>query len=97
MSIHYPDNSRWISSGHFSVDTQAFDALDFLEANHPEHYKDVTDEFPEVLSGVTWTQFGTHVDTEAMGLDIEWTSWLIDAIEATGVVIWEDGEPLGFV
>jgi hypothetical protein len=28
-----------------------------------------------------------------MGVDIEWGSWLIDKIEQTSDITWEDGEP----
>ena len=39
------------------------------------------------------TMSGSGYDTDAMGVDAEWPSWLVDALEATGLVIWEDGEP----
>ena len=32
-----------------------------------------------------------------MGVDIEFGSWLVDAIEATGKVLWEEGEPFAIV
>ena len=35
---------------------------------------------------------GSWLNTEAMGVDPEFSSWLIDAIEDTGYAVWEDGE-----
>lgn len=81
---------RTISSGHFSVDIQALDALDYLRAHHPAAYTQVIKDFPETADP-TWE--GAWLDTEAMGVDVEYGSWLVDAIEATGLVAWEDGEP----
>lgn len=77
-----------ISSGHWSVDLQAMDALSFLQENYPEEAKAIRKEFPEPF---IWS--GSWLDTEAMGVDVEYGSWLVDAIEATGLIIWEDGEP----
>ena len=81
-----------ISSNHFSVDLQAVDAMHWLEANAPEAYAAVIDQFPEYPTCV-FSAMSSWFDTEAMGVDDEWGSWLVDAIEATGVVSWEDGEP----
>jgi len=79
-----------ISSNHMSVDIQASAALDWLRFFQPEAYCEVRKDFAETI---IWDELGTHFDTEAMGVDIEWGSWLIDAIEATGFIWWEEGEP----
>lgn len=97
MSIVYPAGGpRYISSNHFSVDAQAADAMDWLEEHDPDNYAAVVAVMPEWPRRV-WGDFGTHFDTEAMGVDPEWGSWLIDAIEATGSVFWEEGEPVAYV
>ena len=79
-----------ISSNHFSVDLQAQDAMDWLEVNHLDAYGNVLKGFPEWPYRVF---DGSWLNTEAMGVDPEFSSWLIDAIEDTGYVVWEDGEP----
>lgn len=81
-----------ISSGHFSVDGQAMDALRYLQANAPEAYAEVLKSFPEI-DRISFENMGSHFDTDTMGVDVEWGSWLVDAIEATDAVYWEDGEP----
>lgn len=50
--------------------------------------------FPE-MAYPKWE--GSWLNTEAMGVDVEYGSWLVDAIEATGVVMWEEGEPWALV
>lgn len=79
-----------ISSNHFSVDQQAADAMRWLLHNAPGQFAAVLVEFPE-YHWVKWEL--SHFDTDAMGVHDEWGSWLVDAIEATGLVWWEDGEP----
>lgn len=79
-----------ISNNKFSVDDQAIDAVRHLEVNHPKVHADLKGRFPELD---TYTMSGSWFDTEAMGVDAEWGSWLVDAIEETGLVRWEDGEP----
>lgn len=83
-----------ISSNGFSVDLQAYDALYWLEAVYPHHYTKVSEQFPEP---VVWNDWGTHIDTETMGVSEDYVSWLVDAIEDTGVVTWWEGEPWGRV
>lgn len=81
-----------ISSNHFSTDQQALDVLDYLKHNYPEDYAAVVADFPEAKTaelGGTSAWF----DTDAMGVDFEWGCWLIDRLEETGRVIWEEGEP----
>lgn len=79
-----------ISSNGFSHDTQVKDALDYLEHNHNGVWEDLVKQFPEALN-ITWD--GSWFDTEAMGVDEEYSSWLCDAIEETGLVEWDEGEP----
>ena len=79
-----------LSSGHFSTDSQMHDALNFLRINRPGDAAAIVAEFPQ-LDALVWS--GSWVDTDATGVDPEFTSWVIDAIEATGLVWWEDGEP----
>lgn len=77
-----------ISSNHLSQDQQVSDALDWMRVTHPTAYAAVRRHFPETLQ---WS--GSWIDTDAMGVDCEWSSWLCDAIEETGLVLWIDGEP----
>jgi hypothetical protein len=77
-----------ISSNQFSHDTQVQDALDYLRISHPGEYCEVVREFPDNLIFE-----GASVDTEAMGVDCEYVSWLTDRIESTGRVYWVEGEP----
>lgn len=79
-----------ISSGHFSHDIQVADALDYLRHNHEDAYASILTDFPE-LADVKWSM--SWFDTDAMGVDAEYSSWVADAIEATGLVQWFDGEP----
>ena len=81
-----------ISSGHFSHDMQVADAMSYLETNHNDDYREIIEQFD--WKATKW--IGSWVDTEAMGVDQEWSSWLCDAIEDTGHVWWEDGEPWAY-
>lgn len=81
-----------ISSSGASHDQQASDALDYLRLEHPAAYADVRREFPETLR---WN--GAWIDTAAMEVHDEWSSWLTDAIESTDWVQWHDGEPYAMV
>lgn len=83
-----------ISSNHKSVDDQIEDAMDYL-ANWGEDWNKVVNQFPEWRERVWEEPLRSHFDTEAMGVNEEWASWLIEAIEATGRVKWEDDEPWG--
>lgn len=83
-----------LSSNHFSTDLQALDVLNWMEVEHPIAFEAIRSQFPEVgniIFEISW------FDTEAMGVDQEWGSWLVDALEGTGLVWWEEGEPWGFV
>jgi hypothetical protein len=79
-----------ISSGHYSTDIQAMDALRYLWLAHPPAAAQIMRDFPE-MGDPKWE--GSWLDTDAMGVDVEYGSWLVDAIEATGHVYWEEGEP----
>ena len=79
-----------ISSNGYSTDQQVVDALDYLRINHPAEYSDVRRRFPE---NIILPDDSAWFDTDEMGVDIEWSSWLADAIEDTGLVTWDDGEP----
>ena len=81
-----------ISSNGFSHDQQVSDALDYLRLNQPAAYSEIRKNFPE---NIIWEDTASKAwfDTKAMGVDVEWSSWLCDAIEETGLVIWEEGEP----
>jgi hypothetical protein len=83
-----------ISSNQFSTDLQAMDALSYLEHDHPDAYAKVRTEFPELDRALsTLSGMSSWVDTEELDLDPEYMSWVVYAIEETGVVYWEDGEP----
>jgi hypothetical protein len=77
-----------VSGNQFSHDTQVSDALDFLRIARPGAYCTVRKEFTE---SIVWS--GSWFDTEQMGVEPEYSSWLGEAIESTGFVTWWDGEP----
>jgi hypothetical protein len=84
-----------LSSNHYSVDDQANDVLSWL--TDPENaalagfsWSAFTTEFPEWQHAV-WS--GAWLDTDAMGVDPEFMSWVIDWIERNSRVTWDDGEP----
>jgi len=81
-----------ISSGSFSHDTQVSDAMDYLQLNHVESYTLIKRLYPETFK---WD--GAWLDTEAMDVDQDFSSWVADAIENTGHIEWEDGEPYAIV
>lgn len=81
----------FISSNHFSGDLQARDALDYLRLNHIEAYCEVRKHFPETF---VFGEYSGWFDTDAMGVDEEYGSWLCDAIENTGIITWWEGEPV---
>lgn len=78
-----------ISSNHYSTDMQACDALAYLRLTHPVEYSALARKFEHVtLPGTSCWFADAYPD-----LDPEYGSWLIEAIEATGLVWWEEGEP----
>lgn len=79
-----------ISSNQFSVDQQVEDAVDWLRIINPARHAKLLAEFPEWESRV-WA--GAWFDTEAMGVDPNFTDWVIDEIEDSGEIWWEEGEP----
>lgn len=86
-----------ISSNHKSVDEQISDAMDWLKINAPGDYARIVEQYPEWLNR-KWLMPGeAWLDTEAMGVDEEWSSWLADAIEQSTNIYWEDGEPYASV
>lgn len=84
-------NSHTISDNHLSVDQQVYDALEYLRVFHVDAYVAIRRQFPETI-----IFDGSWFDTDAMRVDSEWNCWLADAIEDTGIVYWEDGEPWSF-
>lgn len=88
-----------VSSNSFSHDQQVDDAWGWLRGEMPEDDFDLlVQKFPEMegvypTTGIIWS--GSCFDTEAMGVDVEYTSWVADALEETGLIYWEDGEPYG--
>ncbi len=78
-----------LASSGTSHDRQVEAALDAL--NEPDLWS-VRRQYPEAL---IWAEgpSGAWLDTEAMKVDPEWSSWVCDAIENTGAVQWVDGEP----
>ena len=85
---------RTLSSNGFSHDMQVDDVLDYLRGEMSESdYKDkliIAGFYDEVERRVL---DGAHFDTEAMGVDVEWSSWLADWIENNTDVFWWEGEP----
>ena len=79
-----------ISSNHFSHDQQVLDVMDYLEIEDGIAFSHLINMFPEWLN-VSFD--GAWIDTDAMDVDVEFTSWLVDEIEACSNVMWHDGEP----
>lgn len=88
MDTESENEEYTISSNAFSIDLQAIDALNHLRLVHPKAYSEIVKHFNEP---VIWS--GSWFDTDAMGVDPDYSSWLVDAIEDSGHVSWVDGEP----
>lgn len=71
-------------------DHQLFDAMCWLEEAHPDEYLMLLTQFPEWLN-LRWS--GGWLDTAEMRVHDEWPWWLTEAVEATGLVAWVNGEP----
>lgn len=82
-----------ISSGHYSLDTQLVDAVSYLESTHPALYTKFLEATPEWERRTMGEGHSSWFDTDAMGVDVEWSSWCVDWIEANTPIYWEDGEP----
>lgn len=76
-----------VSSNHLSVDLQVKDAVESLG---PRQKRGFDAAYPEWHT-LVWS--GSWVDAEASAVDPEYTSWIIDWIEANTNIMWEDGEP----
>lgn len=90
LNLQEIDQRLPLSHNGFSVDLQAEDALYYIASEYPEVYNDIKQGFPEI-ENIKWD--GSWIDTESMGVDPDWPCWLIDAIENTGLVWWEESEP----
>lgn len=89
-----PDTTT-VSANSYSHDQQVDDAWSWARGEMPEDDFDLlVREFPQ-MEHITWEPGNTWFDCEAMGVDPEFTSWVADALENTGVIRWEDGEPYG--
>lgn len=94
MSDHGSKAVTTVSSNGFSHEDQVLDALRYLRDHFPEAYAELLSKIPrEVKIG------GKQFDREAWDRsgDLEWSSYLCDDIEDTGLIWWEEGEPFGFV
>jgi hypothetical protein len=84
-----------VSAKSYSHDQQVDDAWSWVRGEMPEDDFDLlVQKFPE-MERIVWS--GSWFDTEAMGVDVEYTSWVADALEETGRIHWEDGEPYGIL
>lgn len=84
-----------VSANSYSHDQQVDDAWSWARGEMPEDDFDLLiAAFPE-MERIVWEPGNTWFDTEAMGVDQEYTSWVADALENTGIIRWEDGEPYG--
>jgi len=81
-----------VSSNALSFDTQVSDALNYLRVQWPETYAGIIGQFAE-YPDLVWS--GAWVDTDASGVDPDYMSHLADALEWTGYIMWDDGEPYG--
>lgn len=78
-----------ISSNHWSTDLQACDAAAYLRIHHPAEYSALASKFEHLFLPSDESWFSNAYPE----LDPDYGSWLIDAIEATGLIWWEEGEP----
>lgn len=80
-----------ISSNHYSLDLQIQDALSHMKHHHPAEYQSIIASYPKAANLVF---DGEWIDTDAMGVDVEWNFWLADSIENCDAgIAWEEGEP----
>lgn len=64
--------------------------MNWLRVNHPAEWSTINRDFDGIVSlSSNFTGFGEQFP----GANPEHGSWLADAIEATGLVRWVDGEP----
>ena len=99
-SVIESNNYTPISNSHYSVDLQIVDAMSFLELFYKDAYNKIIEEFPEFVTHYDIMFSNTSsswFDVQAAGLPADWSNWLCDSIENTGLVIWEEGEPWGKV
>lgn len=82
-----------LSSSHYSVDDQLQDVVNWLETTAPDTYAEFVAAFPEWPTRTMGEGHSSWFDTEAMGVNAEWSSWCIDWIESHTAIWWEDGEP----
>lgn len=99
-----------ISSNHFPHDDQVADVVRFMRScdglNHSQGMADglyrsfftarpiFNREFPE------WDQLdwlGSWIDTEASGVEPDYSAWVADWLEANTPVQWIDGEPYAWI
>lgn len=86
-----------ISTNQWSPDLQILDAMNWLHANHRDEWDQIIAEFPDFETLINrqrelddnWT----WLDTDTLGVDADYMTWILEAVEATGLVTWEDGEP----
>jgi len=84
-----------VSHNGFSHDLQVMDALDYLRGVLPEEdYGNLVRPFGE-LGRLVWQ--GSWVDAEATRCDPDFMAWVADAIEQTGLVFWQEGEPFAWI
>ena len=80
-----------LSSNGFSHDMQLDDVLSWMRGEVPEHvYNGLLQTYPEIDRRVL---DGAYFDTDEMRVDVEWVTWVTDAVEDTGYVFWDEGEP----
>jgi hypothetical protein len=80
-----------LSSNGFSHDMQVDDVLDYLRGTVAEgDYNNIIHKFPEVDKRILE---GGWFDTDAMGVEAEWSMWVTDYIEESFEVFWWEGEP----
>jgi len=83
-----------LSSNAFSFDAQVIDAVSWLEEVAPRRYTKLLEEFPE-LKDIIWDSPGSWLDQDLMKIDPDWSGWVAQSLENTGLVLWNDGEPYG--
>ena len=91
MDTEYPNTKHTLSSNAFSTDQQACDVVAWLRLNHPEQYVEIAKKFHVLFIPSN----ASHFEEEQFeyGWNPDYGSWLVDAIEETGLVLWIDGEP----
>ena len=65
---------------------------EFLKEGYPAEYQAILSRFPGI-ERIYWSDPWQNI---TLDVDPDYSSWLADAIEDTGLITWMDGEPFAF-